>query len=380
MIRLALMMLIGDRKKFVGMVLGVAFSAGLIAFQMSSYCAVMKRTHSIIRDTHGRGIWVMDPATLNADAIRPLTANDLHRVRGVPGVTWAVPFYKDLAYAEPGNGRFFHIVLLGLDDSTLTGLPHGMALGRFEDLAVPDAVVVDELGYASLWPGEPFRIGRTFEIDDRRAVLVGICRSSPPFMTMPVVYTRYRNVRNFVAAERQPVSFILAGAEAGVGQGRLCGRIEQRTGLRAMTGKAFFWRTIRYYFEETGIPINFCITVGVGFVVGIAFAGQMFYLVTLENLRHFAALKAVGTRDATLVEMVLLQAMTSGLLGYGIGMGLTALLFGTLMRTMTHLAGFYLMWQVMAVAAGAVFCIMLASGLLSIRRVLRLEAATMLRG
>ncbi|MFO0765198.1 MAG: ABC transporter permease [Nitrospiraceae bacterium] len=59
-----------------------------------------------------------------------------------------------------------------------------------------------------------------------------------------------------------------------------------------------------------------------GFIVGMAIAGQTFYLFTVENLRQFGALKAMGTSTATLARMILLQALTVGITGYGLGVGL----------------------------------------------------------
>ena len=71
-------------------------------------------------------------------------------------------------------------------------------------------------------------------------------------------------------------------------------RIDEATRLRALTADEFGWETIWYYFRNTGIPINFGITVVLGLIVGTAIAGQTFYLFTLENLKQFGALKAMG--------------------------------------------------------------------------------------
>ena len=85
------------------------------------------------------------------------------------------------------------------------------------------------------------------------------------------------------------------------------------------------WKTINYYLKYTGIPINFGITALLGFLVGTAIAGQTFYNFTLENLKQFGALKAMGATNGRIVGMILLQATVVGLLGYGIGVGLAAL-------------------------------------------------------
>ena len=85
------------------------------------------------------------------------------------------------------------------------------------------------------------------------------------------------------------------------------------------------YKTIKYYLIYTGIPINFGITVFLGFLVGTAIAGQTFYNFTIENLKQFGALKAMGASNLRIVAMILLQAAVVGVLGYGIGVGLSTL-------------------------------------------------------
>src|SRR6185312_11681534 len=99
--------------------------------------------------------------------------------------------------------------------------------------------------------------------------------------------------------------------------------ISQQTGLKARTADEFFWDTINYYAKYTGIPINFGITTILGFMVGTAIAGQTFYNFTLENLKQFGSLKAMGASNRRIVGMILLQAAVAGALGYGIGVGLS---------------------------------------------------------
>ena len=77
--------------------------------------------------------------------------------------------------------------------------------------------------------------------------------------------------------------------------------------------------TIDYYLRYTGIPFNFGITALLGFLVGTAIAGQTFYNFTIENIKQFGALKAMGATNARIVGMILLQALVVGLLGYGLG-------------------------------------------------------------
>ena len=372
-------MLTGDRAKYLGTVFGVAFGVLLISQQTSIFAALMLRTAHIVIDVRDASVWVMNSYQQNADEIEPLSEGDLSRVRGVPGVEWAVRYFKTLARAKIETGTFRQVILIGLDDHTLVGAPVRMLEGSLANLRRPDAIIVDKAGYEYLWGKEPIRLGRTLEMNDRRAVLVGICEAMAPFQTFPMVFARYSQAVQFVAPERNLMSFVLTRPQPGLTHAELSRRIEQQTGLMAKTRDEFLWLIIGYYMRNTGIPINFGITIALGFIVGTAIAGQTFYLFTLENLKQFGALKAMGVSNWPLTGMVLLQATVVGLIGYGIGMGLTAGFFETT-RNITALAGFYLPWQVAVLAAVAVGVIIVLASLLSLRKVLVLEPAIVFRG
>ncbi len=371
-------MLVGNRAKYLGIVFGVVFAALLIAQQASIFCGLMSLTVSQIRDVEGPDIWVMDKNVQFVDDIKPLSDTELFRVKSVPGVAWAVRFYKGLGRARLQEGTYEQMILLGLDDATLVGAPQRMIVGSIADLQKPDAVIMDDAGYKRIWPGEAFRIGRIFEMNDRRAVVVGITRASRTFQSFPICYTRYSRAVQFAPPERKVLSFVLAEPEAGVSAAEACRRIEGSTGLQALTRDQFIWKTLRYYMAKTGIPVNFGITVLLGFLVGTAIAGQTFYLVTVENIRQFGALKAMGTSNWMILGMVLGQALQVGLVGYGTGVGLAAL-FGFASRTFTRLS-FFMPWQVLAITAAAVFVIVLVASLVSIRKVIVVEPAIVFRG
>jgi putative ABC transport system permease protein len=378
MLWIAWKMLIGNRVKYLGIVFGVMFAALLIAQQSSIFCGLMSLTVSQIRDVEGPGIWVMDKNVQFIDDIKPLADTCLFRVKGVAGVEWAVRFYKGLARARMEEGDYHQMILLGMDDATLVGAPEGVFMGSIADLRKPDAVIMDDAGYQLIWPGEPYRLGRVFEMNDRRAVLVGLTKALRTFQSFPIIYTRYSQAVLFAPPERKVLSFVLAQAQPGLDPQEVCRRIDAQTGLQALTREQFIWKTIRHFLMKTGIPVNFAITVFLGFLVGTAIAGQTFYLFTVENIRQFGALKAMGTSNWTILMMVLFQAIQVGLVGYGVGVGLAAL-FGWGSRGFTKLA-FFMPWQVLAITAVAVFFIVLLASLLSIRKVLVVDPAIVFRG
>jgi putative ABC transport system permease protein len=371
-------MLTGDRSKYFALIFGIAFATMLMAQQTSIFCGLMLRTASQIRDVRDADIWVMDSNLQNPDEIKPLTENDLYRVRGVPGVRWAVRLYKGLARVKISDGEYRTVILMGLDDATLVGAPQQMVAGSLAGLREPDAVIMDDAGFKYLWPAEPLGVGKPLEMNDHRAIIAGLCKASPPFQTFPVLYTRYSQALWYVPRERNILSFILVAGEPGLHADEVCARIRTATGLQARTRDEFTWKTIWYYIRWTGIPVNFGITVVLGFIVGAAVSGQTFYLFILENLRQFGALKAMGLGNGRILVMGLLQAFVVGSIGYGIGMGMVTLFFEAT-KNLSLLRGFGMPWQVAAGTAVAIALIAVFASLLSIRRVWVLEPAVVFR-
>lgn len=382
---IALKMLFGDRTKYLGIVFGVSFAALLMTQQASIFWGLMWNTTSQIRDLAGADIWVMDQNIQFVDDIKPMNESDLMRIRGVEGVAWAVRLFKNISRARFEDGNFQQMILLGLDDDSLVGAPppDRMVLGKLDDIYRPDAVIMDDAGFKYLWPGRPLEsaIGMTFEMNDHRAVVVGLCKSSPTFQTFPVLYTRYSQALQYVPNERKVLSFVLAQQKPGLDPKAVCAQITAATGLQAQTQEQFMWKTIGYYMARTGIPINFGITVALGFIVGAAIAGQTFYLFTVENLKQFGALKAMGVSNARIIGMSLLQALVVGLTGYGFGVAGAALF--DLVMSMTAKSvppAFFMTWHILVGSGVAVMVIVFLASLVSIRKVLVLEPAMVFRG
>ncbi len=376
---IALKMLTGNQGKYLGIILGIAFATLLIAQQTSIFCGLMLQTSGQIRDIQGADIWVMDGNVQFIDDVKPLSDSDLYTVRGVPGVAWAVPLYKGLTRSRLEDGNFQQTILLGLDDATLVGAPPDMMIGSVFDLRRPDAVIMDYEGYQLLWPGEEPHIGKRFEMNDKEAEIVGICRSSRTFQTFPVVYTRYSQALQFVPPERKVLSFVLADVTEGSDVDEVCRRIEKQTGMRALTGKQFEWVTMDYFMRKTGIPFNFGITVALGFIVGTAIAAQTFYLFTIENIKQYGALKAMGAGNLMLLSMILLQALLVSFIGFGLGIG-GATWFGIVANAPGSRLAFYMPAEVFIGTAVAVGAISILSSLLSMYRVMVVEPAVVFQG
>jgi putative ABC transport system permease protein len=375
----ALRMLTGDRAKYFGLVFAIAFCTFLLENQTTIFANIMKRTASQILDVTDAEVWVMDPQTEYWEQTKALKDTDLTRVRGVQGVKWAVKLFKGNPIARTREGRFASSFLIGIDDATLAGAPREVLLGSWERLREPDSVIIDQAGYVLLFPDQPLELGRTLEMNDHRVTIVGISDVPAPFVSLPVMHTRYSEAINFLGRERTQLSFILARPDAGVSPSELTSRIHAKTGLRARTTAEFMWDCVKYYLAHTGIPVNFGITIAVALIVGAVVAGQTFYLFTIENLKQFGALKAIGITNVRLVGMILLQAFTAGALGFSLGTGMAATFFEIFMHKLAT-RGIVLMWQCVGLTGACILFVVIVASMLSIRRVLVLEPAAVFRG
>lgn len=372
----ALKMLFGDRAKYLMLLCGLTFSVMLIVQQGSIFWGLMMWSQSSVTNINVP-IWVTDPGIGQVDEVKPIADTAVDRVRSVSGVEWAVRLYKGVLRARLSNGDYHQITLTGLDAPTLIGRPTDVLEGRFEDILQPDAVVLDQWAVERMGGPTVITIGTVFELNDKLARVVAIAKTQKNFTNIPVVYTTYERAMRYVPRERRTLSYVLAKAKDGVPEAELTSRIQEQTGLGAFTAQDFGWKTISWVLKNTGIGINFGTTIVLGFIVGMAIAGQTFYLFTVENLKQFGALKAMGASTFTLARMILLQAFTVGFTGYGIGIGL-ATGFGFFSAKGGGLP-FVETWQLLLIVLIALLGICACSALISIVKLARLEPAIVFR-
>jgi len=378
MYRIGLKMLFGDRVKYYGLVLGVAFATLLITQQTAIFVGVMERTVNIIDDARDVGVWVMNRDVDHLDVVRPMPETALTRVRSVPGVAWATPLSRVNVVARTLDGRVEVAVLVGLDDATLIGAPPRFRLGSPEDLRKPDAIAVDVFGYNRLWPGQALTLGREVEINERRAVVAAVTEATASFATNVMLHTTYGRAAAYVPAIRNRLSFVVAAAQ-GESNAALADRIAAQTGFQALTRDDFRRMTIWYFLTKTGIPVNFGVVVLLGVGVGAAIIGMTFSMFVSENLRQYGALKAMGMDDRALTRMVLSQLALVGALGFALGLAAAAGFFVAVGSADGNLRGFALPAWVAAAAAALLVVTLILATWRSLERVRRVDPAIVFR-
>ena len=377
---IAIRMLTGDRVKFIGLLFGIGFSTLLITQQLTIFVNLLFRGGTAVEAVSTANVWVMDPVSRTPDLASPMPDTALDRVRGVPGVAWAVPLIRSNAVVKTTDGDLEGVSVIGVDDATLIGLPRTMIHGTPDALADPDAVFVDGVGSDRLFQPGVNPVGTRLELNDQRAIVRGVVDVNPTFTSTVTLYTRYSNALKFVPGTRNRLTFVIARAADGVTPEELTRRIAAQTGLKARTSAEFSRDGVDFIIENTGIPINFGITVVLGFVVGVAIVGLTFSLFIRDNIKQFGALKAIGVTNAKIRGMVATQAGLVGLVGYAIGLFLAVLfIFAGTSSGGGAFKGFYIPWQIPVITAVVVVVMILLTGWLALRSVLKTEPAEVFR-
>lgn len=366
MLRIALQMLFGDRTKYLTLVLSLAFATMLMNQQGAIFLGLLTQATGPLQNVGQADLWVVDPSTEWIAEYRPLSDTKLQRVRSVEGVAWAEPFFSNYAITELNNGTFKRVQIIGISRTTLAGRPPEMIEGRLEDLWTPDAIVVEQRSRAKLGN---VNLGDVIKINDKRAVVVGFCKAKQGFESNAIIYTTYDNALRFTPVGRKAISFILVSAKNPAEIPIVQERINRLADVTALTTEQFRINTMRFITIATGIGFNFGITIALGFVVGLLLSASVFYQFTLENLRQFATLKALGASGWLLAGMVLLQALVVGFIGYGIGVGLAGA-FTLLTKYSESELSAQLPWELLVISLVAMILTVMLGSVLSLRRVI----------
>jgi putative ABC transport system permease protein len=114
-------------------------------------------------------------------------------------------------------------------------------------------------------------------------------------------------------------------------------------------------------------------------VIGVAIVGQTFYLFSVENVKQFATLKAIGVGNRSVLGMIFLQASLVAVIGFSLGVGVASLFFAHFGPGTGGLRGMNMPVAVFIGTGVFIYLMVVASCFLSIRRVLTADPAIVFR-
>ena len=315
MIPLARRNLLHDRVRFAVTLTGIVFSVLLSSIQLGLFVGFTRATSEVI--THGGAdIWVSSRGVTHLETGVPFPEKTRFQVLGVPGVAAAERHLVQFGNWTRHDGAVEGILLVGFDLEGGMGGPWSLVAGRAADLEQADAVIVDELYKAKLGVTH---LGETFEIRGHRARVVGFTRGIRSFTTAPPVFTSFANAQRFMDLATDRTVYLLVRAEPGADPAIVAARIAASVAHVDARATAAWSRTQQnYWMFGTGAGITVLIAAGLGLLVGIVVVAQTIYAATVDHIREFGTLKAMGATNVYLYNVILQQALLSAALGYAI--------------------------------------------------------------
>jgi putative ABC transport system permease protein len=372
---LAYKLLVNDKAKFTALLVGITFAVFLMIAMTSLFAGVLNRASATVINL-GASMWVMDPAVQTVANTIGMPDYVLDAARSMQGVDYAVPVYTGAALVKLADGAYQAVSVVGLDDTSLFGRPR-LIQGRIEDIYGENAfIVVKDPEFPKLEnPG----IGTEFEVNDHRGVIVGIANvSSSGLFGVPTLYTTYERALQYIPNPRFTISYLLLRPK-NLADIPIIKKQVHALGYLALTKDEFMDKISRFYMFQTGLGMNLLIMTVMSFIVGLSISGQTFYTFVLENLEKFGALKAIGAKSRDLVMMILFQATFTAFTGYGLGVGLCALVIWVAKLRMPDYAAMITWWN-LGLAFGMVVVIAAMSSYVGVRKVLRVEPFDIFRG
>jgi putative ABC transport system permease protein len=373
--RIGFKLLVNDKAKFFTLLSGITFAVFLMMQMISMFAGVLNRACSTVTNIPA-AMWIMDPAVNTVASPIPMPGYVLDAARSMDGVSYAVPIFMGGALVKLNSGFYQSVAVVGLDDQSLFGRPT-IEQGNIQDIYADNTFfAVNDTEFAKL--GSP-KIGDSFELNDHRGTIVGIAKvASNGLNGVPTLYTTYNRAIEYIPSTRFTMSYVLVQPKSDKAVAGIKQQVA-KLGYVALTKPEFNQLITNYYTYKTGIGINILLMTAISFIVGLSISGQTFYAFILENLEKFGALKAIGAKNRELIYMILFMAAFTSLIGYGLGIGLVALIIVIARSCMPSYASMITFWN-LGLALGMVVLIAGISSYIGIRKVLKIEPFDIFRG
>ncbi len=284
--------------------------------QIGVYIGFVSSASQLI-DNSTADIWITSKNTVNFDSAKPFPENKINKVRETKGVLWVEKIAQTWGLMKLGSGATENVQIIGFNPDNGIGGPWSMKEGNIKDVKVGKSIIIDESSLKRL----NTKFGDKVEIFNKETEIVGISQGIRSFTTYPIAFTDYDTAKEFsrIMGEDQ-TTFILVKLKPGVDVNQFAEKLgEKMTGVDIYTKEKFSRKTRLYWSLQTGIGIGVGITVFLGFIVGTVIVGQTIYSSTMEHIREFGTLKAIGATNRDIYKIIFEQALINACVGYTLG-------------------------------------------------------------
>ncbi len=317
MVDLATRSLLHDKLRFFITVSGVAFAVTLVFVQVGLFLGLMDNASLTINQIDA-DLWITSRNTPNVDFAHTFPETYVKRVRSIEGIERADNLIVAFMNVNLPNGAIEGSEVYALDDFTRWNFPDNVTQGNVEDLRRGPYVVIDDSA-KKRWGA--FEVGEFREILGRRVKIIGRTVDAKSFTTTPLVFMDYRLAQSIQGdLLRGNSTYILVKLAPGANVSRVRADIRKRLPFNDVyTRDEWAKRSRSYWIDSTGLGLNMYLTVFLGCLVGIVVVAQTLYTSTMEHIREFGTVKAIGGSNRDIYMILAKQSTIAAVAGFALG-------------------------------------------------------------
>lgn len=314
MFTLAIKNLMHDRVRLAITLIGITFSVALVLLQVGMFFGMTSNSSTIIDHTEG-DLWIMARNSQNFDMIHAIPEYLVTAVRSVEGVEWAENLILTWGFIRLQNGGTEQVEIIGFHPDRPVGRPWNVVEGNLQDLKAGDAIFVDQSAFTRLGP---IQVGEYRELVKKKVRVVGITRGIMSFTTAPYFFTTFETAQRILPQQLAgKTTYVVIKVRNGYSTESVRAELEKR--FRNYDVKAredWAHKTRNYWTWQTGIGAGFFGNALMGFIVGLVIVSQTIYSATMEHIREYGTLKAIGAKNMHVYSVILQQAGIAAVAGF----------------------------------------------------------------
>ncbi len=317
MLWFAIKTLFHERGRLIITLIGIIFSTVLTLIQISMFLGMMGNATAIIRHTDA-DIWIASKNTRAFDFANPFPEHRINIVRSFPDILWTDRIILTWGFLKLADGGREQVQIVGFNPQSGVGGPWSMIRGSPSDVKGGRYMIIDNSEERRTGKLE---VGSRWELSERSFKLVGISQGGRSFTTAPVIFMSYNQAQAHpgIVQEKQ-TTFIVANVKD---EKKISDIVKSLREIMidndVFTKNDFIYQTVMYWTVQTGIGMAFFLTALLGLIIGGAIVGQTIYANTMEHLKEFGTLKALGARNKDIYTVIFSQVVISAVVGFSAG-------------------------------------------------------------
>ncbi len=372
---LALKNLLHDKLRSAMTIAGVAFAVTLVFVQVGLFMGILDNA-SVTIDHLQADLWVTSRNTPNVDFAHGFPQGLVQRVRSVPGVERADNLLVQFLNLSLPNGAEEGMLVYGLEDFTRWGMPWNVESGNLEDLRRGAYMFLDASAERRFGK---FAVGDYREVMGHRVKIIGRSREALSFTTSPIAFLTYDLVQELSGGRMDGrTTYILVKLAPDADATAVATELRRRMPHNDVYTKAAWAKRSRnYWVASTGLGLNMYLTVFLGCLVGVVVVTQTLYTSTMEHIKEFGTVKAIGGSNADIYRILGAQAVIAAVIGFLAGRLMAAVLAPAMAQIRLKLI---ISNEFAAIVFVGTLALCLVAALVSFRKVAKIDPALVFRG